>query len=244
MVAVGLIAALFLWNAGQLAGLECRPLLRRWSRRAFSNLSSHTPVGLFLIGAAPGPGPLELPRAIRPSRREPATLLSGVFSVPLVPRRGWWARLAGRLNVDPLQALGGFAKMLAAWLVAALAVAVAINAWLVRRRSESDAGLGGFMPGLLGLEGALALRFRLGLPFAPAPASRAGRLRGGLPDADRRGPGRTRRLVDFSLQPARPARAAECRLFRGGHIWAPHLHQFHAAFKRPSGSSPNSSRRP
>jgi signal transduction histidine kinase len=83
-------------------------------------------------------------------------------------------RLAGRLNLDPLQALGGYAKMLAIWLVAALVAATALSARLVRRRAESDVGLRRLHVWLLGLEGTLALGFAWAYLLRPLPQQALG----------------------------------------------------------------------
>jgi signal transduction histidine kinase len=78
-------------------------------------------------------------------------------------------KLAGRLDLDPLPALGWYGKMLVAWLVAALVAGMLINGWLVRRRVEPDSGLRRFHAWLMGLEGTLALGFAWVYLLRPFP---------------------------------------------------------------------------
>jgi signal transduction histidine kinase len=98
-----------------------------------------------------------------------ATLLSRIFYVPLIAAPWMVGKLAGRLDLDPLQALGGYGKMMVAWLVAALVAGMAINGLLVRRRVESDPGLRRFHAWLVGLEGTLALGFAWAYLLRPFP---------------------------------------------------------------------------
>ena len=98
-----------------------------------------------------------------------AALLSRVFYVPLIAVPWMVGKLAGRLDLDPLQALGWYGKMLVAWLVAALLAAMAINGLLVYRHFESDPGLRRLHAWLLGLLGTLALGFAWAFLLRPSP---------------------------------------------------------------------------
>jgi hypothetical protein len=98
-----------------------------------------------------------------------AALLSRIFYVPLIAAPWMVGKLAGRLDLDPLQALGWYGKLLVAWLVAALLAGMAINGLLARRRVESDPGLRRFHAWLVGLEGTLALGFAWAYLLRPFP---------------------------------------------------------------------------
>jgi len=163
-----LIAALFLWNAGNLLALNVG-LYYGVGPALLSRVSRLIPlVGLILIPPLLVQVHLDyLAQSFSVSRI--ATVLSGFFYVPLVAAPWMLGRMAGRLNLDPLQALGGYAKGLAAWLVAALVVAAAINARLARRRSESGVGLRRLHAALMGLEGVLALGFGWAYLLRPVP---------------------------------------------------------------------------
>jgi len=136
-----LIAALFLWNAGNLLGLNVGlfygvgpALLMRLARLL-------SLAGLILV--PPLLVQVHLDYLARSSSIPRfARLLSAIFYVPLIAAPGMMSRLASQLNLGPLPALGGYAKVLAAWLVATLLLGAAIDAVLARRRPESDAGLG------------------------------------------------------------------------------------------------------
>ncbi len=164
----GLMAALFLWNAGNLLALNVG-LFYGVGPAVLSRISRLlSAVGLILIVALLVQVHLNYLARFRPPSRA-AMLLSGVFSVPLIAAPWIVGRLAGRLEVDSLQALGGYTKMLAAWLVAALVTSAAINAWLVRRRVEPDARLRRLHGCLMALECALALGFAWVFLLRPAP---------------------------------------------------------------------------
>ena len=163
-----LIAALFLWNAGNLLALNVG-LFYGVGPALLSRVSRLIPlVGLVLIPPLLVEVHLDyLARSFSVSRI--ARVLSGFFYVPLVATPWMVGRLAGRLNLDPLVALGGYAKVLAAWLVAALVAAMALNARLGSRRAESDAGLRWLHAWLLGIEGTLALGFAWVYLLRPLP---------------------------------------------------------------------------
>ncbi len=163
-----LIGALFLWNAGNLLALNVG-LFYGVGPALLSRVSRLIPlIGLILIPPLLVQVHLDyLAQSSSVSRI--ATLLSGVFYLPLVAAPWMVGRLAGHLNLDPLQALGGYAKVLAAWLVAALVAAAAFNARLVSRRAESDVGLRRLYAWLLGLEGTLAVGFAWAYLLRPVP---------------------------------------------------------------------------
>ena len=162
-----LTAALFLWNAGNLLALNVG-LFYGVGPVLLSRVSRLIPlIGLILIP------PLlvqvhwdYLARSSSMSRI--TTWVPAVFYVPLVAAPWMVGRVAGRLNLDPVLALGGYAKVLAAWLVAALLVAAATNARLFRR-TESGAGLRRLHAWLLVLEGTLALGFAWAYLWQPLP---------------------------------------------------------------------------
>jgi hypothetical protein len=135
-----LIAALFLWNSGNLLALNVG-LLYGVGPAALARASRLIPL-LGLVLSVPLLVPAHLTYSVQFSPVSRATtLLSGVLFVPLIAAPWMVGRLAGRLDLDPLAALGWYGKLLVAWLVTALVAALAINALLVRRRLQPDPGL-------------------------------------------------------------------------------------------------------
>jgi hypothetical protein len=168
MLLFGLVAALFLWNAGNLLALNVG-LFYGVGPAVLSRVSRLLPlIGLLFAVPLLVQVHLNYLAQFSPVSRA-TTLLSGVFCVPLIAAPWMVGRLAGRLDLDPLQALGWHGKMLVAWLVAALAAAMAINGRLVRRRVESDPGIQRLHAWLAGLEGTLALGFAWVYLLRPFP---------------------------------------------------------------------------
>ena len=163
-----LISGLFMWNSGNLLALNVG-LFYGVGPAMLSRASRLIPL-LGLVLAAPLLVHVHLNYLEHFSPVSPvATLLSRIFYVPLIAAPWMVGKLAGRLDLDPLQALGGYGKMLVAWLVAALVAGMAINGLLVRRRVESDPGLRRFHAWLVGLEGTLALGFAWAYLLRPFP---------------------------------------------------------------------------
>ena len=163
-----LISGLFMWNSGNLLALNVG-LFYGVGPAMLSRASRLIPL-LGLVLAAPLLVHVHLNYLEQFSPVSPvATLLSRIFYVPLIAAPWMVGKLGGRLDLDPLQALGGYGKMLVAWLVAALVAGMAINGLLVRRRVESDPGLRRFHAWLVGLEGTLALGFAWAYLLRPFP---------------------------------------------------------------------------
>ena len=163
-----LISGLFMWNSGNLLALNVG-LFYGVGPAMLSRASRLIPL-LGLVLAAPLLVHVHLNYLEQFSPVSPvATLLSRIFYVPLIAAPWMVGKLAGRLDLDPLQALGGYGKMMVAWLVAALVAGMAINGLLVRRRVESDPGLRRFHAWLVGLEGTLALGFAWAYLLRPFP---------------------------------------------------------------------------
>jgi signal transduction histidine kinase len=163
-----LISGLFMWNSGNLLALNVG-LFYGVGPAMLSRASRLIPL-LGLVLAAPLLVHVHLNYLEQFSPVSPvATLLSRIFYVPSIAAPWMVGKLAGRLDLDPLQALGGYGKMLVAWLVAALVAGMAINGLLVRRRVESDPGLRRFHVWLVGLEGTLALGFAWAYLLRPFP---------------------------------------------------------------------------
>ena len=163
-----LISGLFMWNSGNLLALNVG-LFYGVGPAMLSRASRLIPL-LGLVLAAPLLVHVHLNYLEHFSPVSPvATLLSRIFYVPLIAAPWMVGKLAGRLDLDPLQALGGYGKMMVAWLVAALVAGMAINGLLVRRRVESDPGLRRFHAWLVGLEGTLALGFAWAYLLRPFP---------------------------------------------------------------------------
>jgi signal transduction histidine kinase len=163
-----LIAALFMWNSGNLLALNVGlfygvgPAVLARASRLISLL------GLVLAVPLLVQAHLSYFAQFSPVSRA-TTLLSGVFYIPWIGAPWMVGRLAGRLDLDPLPALGWYGKPLVAWLVAALVATLAINSLLVRRRLQPDPGLRRLHVCLAGLEGALALGFAWAYLWRPLP---------------------------------------------------------------------------
>ena len=164
----GLIAALFLWNSGNLLALNVG-LFYGVGPTVLSRVSRLIPlIGLLLVAPLLVQVHLNYLAQFSPVSRL-TRLLSAGFWIPLTASPWMVGKLAGRLDLDPLQALGGYGKMLVAWLVAALLAAMAVNGLLVYRRFESDPGLRRLHAWLLGLLGTLALGFAWAFLLRPSP---------------------------------------------------------------------------
>jgi signal transduction histidine kinase len=163
-----LISGLFMWNSGNLLALNVG-LFYGVGPAMLSRAARLIPL-LGLVLAAPLLVHVHLNYLQQFSPVSPvAALLSRIFYVPLIAAPWMVGMLAGRLDLEPLQALGWYGKMLVAWLVAALLAGMAINGLLVRRRLESDPGLRRFHAWLVGLEGTLALGFAWAYLLRPFP---------------------------------------------------------------------------
>jgi signal transduction histidine kinase len=163
-----LIAALFLWNAGNLLALNVG-LFYGVGPALLSRVSRLIPlIGLMLIPPLLVQVHLDYLAQSFPISRI-ATPLSWAFWIPLIAAPWMAGRLAGRLNLEPAPALGGYAKVLAVWLVAALMVGAAINAQLARRSAEAQMGLRRLHTWLLAIESTLALGFAWVYLLQPLP---------------------------------------------------------------------------
>ncbi len=163
-----LIAALFMWNAGNLLALNLG-LFYGVAPAVLSRASRLVPL-LGLVLAVPLLVQVHLNYLAQFSPVSRATtLLSGVFCIPLIAAPWMVGKLAGRLDLDPLPALGWYGKVLVAWLVAALVAAMVINGFLVYRRVESHPGLRHLHAWLAGLEGTLAVGFAWAYLLRPFP---------------------------------------------------------------------------
>ena len=163
-----LISGLFMWNSGNLLALNLG-LFHGAGPAMLSRAARLIPL-LGLVLAAPLLVQVHLNYLEQFSPVSPvAALLSRVFYVPLIAVPWMVGKLAGRLDLDPSQALGWYGKMLVAWLVAALLAAMAINGLLVYRHFESDSGLRRLHAWLLGLLGTLALGFAWAFLLRPSP---------------------------------------------------------------------------
>jgi signal transduction histidine kinase len=153
-VLFALMAALFMWNSGNLLALNVG-LFYGVGPDVLSGISRVIPLLGFLIAA-----PLvvhvhaEYAAQLR-MRRLRHRLLMAAFYLPVVGAPWLVGRLLGHLEMDPVIALRPFVRPLAAWMVAALAVSAAFN--LVFRRRVQDSRLVSFHGWLAGLQGFLAL---------------------------------------------------------------------------------------
>jgi len=163
-----LISGLFMWNSGNLLALNVG-LFYGVGPAMLSRASRLIPL-LGLVLAAPLLVHVHVNYLEHFSPVSPvATLLSRIFYVPLIAAPWMVGKLGGRLDLDPLQALGWYGKMMVAWIVAALVAGMAINGLLVRRRVESNPGLRRFHAWLVGLEGTLGLGFAWAYLLRPFP---------------------------------------------------------------------------
>jgi signal transduction histidine kinase len=129
-----LMAALFMWNSGNLLSLNVS-LQYGVAPNGLAAVSRMIPfAGLILI--APLAVHVHFAYASR-SRRIPgiAKVLVAAFYLPLAAVPWMVARLAGRLDLDPLLALRPFLRPVVLWVALALVVAAVINLQL-RRRPE------------------------------------------------------------------------------------------------------------
>lgn len=148
-----LIAALFMWNSGNLLALNVGLFygVGPNSLVAISRLISF--VGFLVAVPTVVFVHLEYLRQFRPDRLS-HRILAAAFYLPVIVAPWWVGRLLGSLEFDPLLALRPYVAPLVVWLVLALAVGAALN-WQVRRLAEER--LAGFHTGLAVLLAFLAL---------------------------------------------------------------------------------------
>jgi signal transduction histidine kinase len=148
-----MMAALFMWNSGNLLSLNVS-LQYGVGPNGLEAVSRMIPfAGLILI--APLAVHVHFAYASRP-RRIPviAKVIIAAFYLPLVAVPWMVARLVGRLDLDPLLALRPFLRPVVLWVALALVVAMYLNLQL-RRRPEGTS-LGPLHSRLAGCEGLLA----------------------------------------------------------------------------------------
>jgi signal transduction histidine kinase len=148
-----LMAALFMWNSGNLLALNVG-LFYGVGPAFLSGISRVIPFLGFLLSA-----PLAVHvhaeyaaqfRVLRLSHR----LLTAAFYVPVVRAPWLVGNLLGHVEMDPVIALRPFTRPLAGWMVAALVVSAAYN-FVLRRRAQ-DRRLESFHAWLFGLQAFLA----------------------------------------------------------------------------------------
>ena len=161
-----LMAALFMWNSGNLLALNVG-LFYGVPPSILAAISRLIPVLGFLFAA-----PLlvhaqaEYAGQLR-SFPVSARFLVAAFYLPLAVAPWLVERLLGHPEVDPLCALGPFTRPLAAWMAMSLLAGSAVN--LIRRRALQEPRLVGFHTGLAGLQGFLVLGFAWQYLLQPIP---------------------------------------------------------------------------
>lgn len=149
-----LMAALFMWNSGNLLALNVG-LFYGVPPNILAGISRLIPF-LGLLAAAPLLVHAQAEYAGQIRAWPAATqFLIVVLYLPLAGAPWLVGRLLGHLAVDPLAALGPFVRPLAAWMAMALLAGSAVN--LIRRRSLQELSLVSFHTWLAGLQGFLAL---------------------------------------------------------------------------------------
>jgi signal transduction histidine kinase len=181
---LALMAALFMWNSGNLLALNLSlvyggaPAIdARFARLvAFLGaiLSAPLVVHLHAEYAFPLPGVGRVLRARFPKRP-----LVALFYLPLTGAPWLIGKLLGRLELDPLVALQPWVRPLAGWLVLALLVAAALNLRLCL--VSGHAPLVRFHGGLAGIEAFLAAGFAWTYLARPLPLFPPGGLGGYFP---------------------------------------------------------------
>ncbi len=161
-----LMAALFMWNSGNLLALNVGlfygvpPNILAGISRLIPFLGLLAAAPLLVHSQAEYAGQLRvLPVAVR--------FLVAAFYLPVAVAPWLVGRLLGRIELEPLVALGPFVRPLVAWVAAALLAGGAIS--LVVRRWVQDSRLASFHISLAGLQALLALGLMWQYLFQPLP---------------------------------------------------------------------------
>jgi signal transduction histidine kinase len=161
-----LMAALFMWNSGNLLALNVG-LFYGVGPRILSGVSRLIPfLGMLLSVPLAVHVHVEYARQFRPSRFW-QRLLVAAFYLPVVGAPWLVGRLLGHLDLDPVLALRPLARPLAAWVAAALAMGAAFN--LAFRRDVKDRRLASFHGWLVGVLGFLAAGLAWAYLVRPLP---------------------------------------------------------------------------
>jgi len=171
-----LMAALFMWNSGNLLSLNLSlaygvaPAIHERFARLIPFLGAILCAPLVVHVHAEYAFPLPGTAGRVVVARFPKRLLIALFYLPLIGAPWLVGRLLGRLELDPLVALRLFVRPLVLWIVLALVVAAAFNArlWQVSRHLRPAR----FHAWLAGIEAFLAAGFAWAylarsLPFFP-----------------------------------------------------------------------------
>jgi signal transduction histidine kinase len=150
-----LIAALFMWNSGNLLALNVG-LFYGVGPAVLSGLSRLIPFLGFLI-AAPLAVHVHAEYTGRMRAGLPVRLMVAVFYLPVIAAPWLVGRLLGQLHLDPLTALWPYVPLLATWMAAALAASALLNTVYLRRLQDMPARK--FHAGLALVEAFLALSF-------------------------------------------------------------------------------------
>src|SRR5574337_613010 len=149
-----LMAALFVWNSGNLLALNVG-LFYGVPPNILAGISRLIPF-LGLLAAAPLLVHAQAEYAGQIRALPVATrLLIAAFYLPIAAAPWLVGRLLGRIDLEPLVALGPFVRPLVAWMAAALVAGAAIS--LVLRRSIQDSRAPHFAISLAALQALLAL---------------------------------------------------------------------------------------
>jgi len=150
-----LMAALFMWNSGNLLALNVG-LFYGVGPAVLSGLSRLIPFLGFLI-AAPLVVHVHAEYTGRMRAGLPGRLMVAAFYLPVIAAPWLAGRLLGHLHLDPLTALRSYVPLLATWMTVALGVSVFLNT--VYLRSLQDPPARKFHAGLALVEAFLALGF-------------------------------------------------------------------------------------
>ena len=150
-----LMAALFMWNSGNLLALNVG-LFYGVGPTVLSGLSRLIPFLGFLI-AAPLVVHVHAEYTGRMRAGLPGRLMVAAFYLPVIAAPWLAGRLLGHLHLDPLTALRSYVPLLATWMTVALGVSVFLNT--VYLRSLQDPPARKFHAGLALVEAFLALGF-------------------------------------------------------------------------------------
>ncbi len=161
-----LMAALFMWNSGNLLALNVG-LFYGVGPAVLSRISRLIPfLGLILSAPLLVHVHAEYAAQFRPTPVS-QTLLIAAFYLPLAGAPWVVGRLLAHLEVDPLVSIGPLERLVGAWLVAAMVVGAAFNIYLSRR--TRDPRLVSFHDWLAGIQAFLALGFTWAYLLRPLP---------------------------------------------------------------------------
>ncbi len=163
-----LIAALFMWNSGNLLALNVGLFYGR--RPAFLSGVSQAIAFLGLIMTAPLLVDVHSEYAAQfHVARISQKLLVSLFYLPLAGAPWMLGRLLGNLQLNSLVALGPLARPVAVWLVASLAVGAAFNLSILREKLIESSRVARFHGWLAGVQAFLAVGLAWVVLFRPIP---------------------------------------------------------------------------